>query len=187
MRGGLPPRSGRAGFTLIELSISLAILLIALALASQLLMETSQLFAESSGESLDAPVPLLIARIRGDVQGSTSVEPVYDLIAHTLQSVDMQGFDGRISYEKMGVALYRTFTPADGSPPRTALLWPGVIGWGCERLQPKGLILLEVTYRRRSTPRTPLPTLPALRGPVMETLTQRMFLLPRGAGLGETW
>ncbi len=186
MRGGLPPRSARAGFTLIELSISLAILLIALALASQLLMETSQLFAESSGEALDAPVPLLIARIRGDVQGSTGVVPIRDGDG-VLLSVDMQGLDGRISYEKMGVALYRTFEPADGSPPRTALLWPGVTGWSCERLEPKGLILLEVSYRRRSTPHTPLPTLPALRGPVTETLTQRMFLLPRGAGLGETW
>jgi prepilin-type N-terminal cleavage/methylation domain-containing protein len=185
MRGGLPPRSGRAGFTLIELSISLAILLIALALASQLLMETAQLFAESSGESLNAPVPLLIARIRGDVQGSTGVVPIYD--AGVLVRVDVQGRDGRIYYEKMGVALYRTFEPWDGSPPRTALLWPGVTGWSCDRLEPKGLILLEVTYRRRSTPHTPLPTLPALRGPLTETLTQRMFLLPRGAGLGETW
>jgi prepilin-type N-terminal cleavage/methylation domain-containing protein len=186
MRGGSPPRSGQAGFTLIELSISLAILIIALALASQLLMETSQLFAESSGESLDAPVPLVIARIRGDVQGSTGVVPVFDDLG-ALVRVDMQGLDSRITYEKLGVALYRTVAPADGSPAQTALLWPGVIGWSCGRLEPKGLVLLEVTYRRRAAPHTPLPVLPAVRGPAMETLTQRMFLLPRGAGLGETW
>ena len=186
MRGGSPPRSGQAGFTLIELSISLAILLVALALASQLLMETSQLFAESSGESLDAPVPLLIARIRGDVQGATGVVPVFD-DGGALVRVEMEGLDSRISYTKLGVALYRTVQPMDGGPAQTALLWPGVIGWSCGRLEPKGLILLEVTYRRHSTPHTPLPVLPAVRGPVMETLTQRMFLLPRGAGLGETW
>lgn len=186
MRGGSPLRSGQAGFTLIELSISLAILLVALALTSQLLMETSQLFAESAGESLDAPVPLVIGRIRGDVQGATLVQPIHDDRGALLQVV-IRGLDQQIVYEKLGVALYRTVEPADGSPARTALLWPGVIGWQCVRLEPKGLIALEVRYRRRTTPHTPLPALPAIRGPLMETLTQRMFLLPRGAGLGETW
>jgi hypothetical protein len=44
-----------------------------------------------------------------------------------------------------------------------------------------------VTYLRRTTPHSPLPTLPVNRGPVTETLKQRMFLLPRGAGLGDRW
>jgi prepilin-type N-terminal cleavage/methylation domain-containing protein len=179
-------RSGQAGFTLLELSISLVILLVALALASQLLMETSQLFAESAGESVDAPVPLVIGRIRGDVQGATGVLPIHDESGALLQVV-ISGLDREIVYEKLGVALYRTVDLHDGNPAQRALLWPGVTGWQCVRLEPRGLILLEVRYRRRTTPRTPLPTLPALRGPLLETLTQRMFLLPRGAGLGETW
>lgn len=187
MRGGSPLRSGQTGFTLIELSVSLAILLIALALASQLLMETSHLFAESAGEAVDAPVPLVIGRIRGDVQGATSVLPIHDKSGALLQVV-ISGLDRQITYEKLGVALYRTVEPHDGSSPaQKALLWPGVTGWQCGRIEPRGLILLEVRYRRRTTPHTPLPALPALRGPLLETLTQRMFLLPRGAGLGETW
>jgi prepilin-type N-terminal cleavage/methylation domain-containing protein len=185
MRGGSPSRSGQAGFTLIELSISLVILLVALAIASQLLMETSQLFAETSGESLDTPVPLVIARIRGDVQGSVGAYPVFDddgsLARIVIQDVDRQVFYGKASGD-----LYRTVELDDGSR-RTSLLWRGVTGWSCQRIDPKGLIELEVSYRRRSVPHTPLPALPALRGPVTEELTQRMFLLPRGAGLGETW
>lgn len=186
MHGSSSSRSGQAGFSLIEMAVSLALLLLALAIAAQLLMETSQLFAETSGESLDTPVPLVIARIRGDVQGAVGAYPIVDPDGVLVQVV-IQGFDEQISYRKSGPALYRTVEPFDGGAKHTALLWQGVTGWGCQQIGPKGLIQLEVSYRRRSAPSTPLPTLPAVRGPVTEQLTQRMFLLPRGAGLGETW
>jgi prepilin-type N-terminal cleavage/methylation domain-containing protein len=186
MRRRRTRRAGRSGFTLIELTISLAVLLVALALASQLLMETAQLFAETSGESLDAPVPLVLARIRADVQGSVGAYPVLD--GHgALEKVVIQDLGRQIVYGRAGGDLYRTLVLDDGSPPRTALLWRGITGWSCRVIDPKGLIELAVSYRRRSVPSTPLPVLPAFRGPVTEELTQRMFLLPRGAGLGDTW
>ena len=185
MRGGRTSTSGRDGFTLIELSISLALLLVALAIAAQLLMETSQLFAETSGESLDAPVPLVLARIRADVQGAAGAYPVLDEDG-SLARIVIQGVEGQILYERAGPDLVRTVVPADGSP-KTALLWRGITNWSCSQVGPKGLIELAVSYRRRTVPHTPLPALPAVRGPVTEELTQRMFLLPRGAGLGETW
>jgi prepilin-type N-terminal cleavage/methylation domain-containing protein len=187
MRGGSSPRSGQAGFSLIEMAVSLALLLLGLAIAAQLLMETSQLFAETSGESVDTPVPLVIARIRGDVQGSVGAYPVVDPEDGKLIAVAIQGSSEQIVYRKSGPAIYRTVEPFDGSPKHTALLWREVTGWSCQQIGLKGLIQLEVTYRRRSMPATPLPTLPAIRGPVKEELTQKMFLLPRGAGLGETW
>jgi prepilin-type N-terminal cleavage/methylation domain-containing protein len=186
MRRGPTARSGQTGFTLIELSISLALLLVALALASQLLMETSQLLAETSGEALDAPVPLVLARIRADVQGSVGAYPVFDEDGSLVRIV-IQDLGRQIVYGKAGGDLYRTVELDDGSPPQTSLLWRGVTGWSCQRVDPKGLIELAVSYRRRSVPHTPLPALPAIRGPVTEELTQRMFLLPRGAGLGDTW
>jgi prepilin-type N-terminal cleavage/methylation domain-containing protein len=186
MRGGLPSRSGQAGFTLIELSVSLVLLLLGLAIASQLLMETSQLFAETTGESLDTPVPLVIARIRADVQGAAAIYPVLDSEGSLVQVV-MQGLEGKIIYGRAAGSLYRTVALDAGSPEQTGLLWRGVTGWSCRQIGPKGLIELAVTYRRRTVPHTPLPTLPAIRGPITEDLTQRMFLLPRGAGLGETW
>lgn len=186
MRGGSPSRPGQDGFTLIELSISLVLLLLGLAIASQLLMETSQLFAETTGESLDTPVPLVIARIRADVQGAAAVYPVLDDDGSLVQIV-MQGVDGQITYGRAAGDLYRTVEVDAGSPEQTGLLWRGVTGWSCRQIGPKGLVELAVTYRRRTTPHTPLPALPAIRGPVTEELTQRMFLLPRGAGLGGTW
>lgn len=177
---------GEAGFTLVEMAISLALLLVALLVAAQVLEETSKLFAETSGEALDAPVPLVIARIRADVLGSTGVIPIPDKDGD-LTAISIQGFGHQILYRKLGDALFRTVAPQNGDPPgKPVLLWRGVKAWSCQIQGPR-LVELEVTYSRRTSPRSPLPTLPAFRGPVTEDLTQRMYLLPRGAGLGDTW
>lgn len=174
-----------AGFTLVEICISMALLLVALLLAAQILMETSQLFAETSGEALDAPVPLVIARIRADILGSTGAVPIPDEDG-TLGSVSVQGLGWRIVYQKVGEDLFRTVVPLNGDPPqKPVLLWRGVTGWDC---QIEGnLVELEVTYRRHTVPSSPLPTQPGTRGPLKEKLTQKMYLLPRGGGLGESW
>ena len=177
---------GEAGFTLVEICISMALLLVALLLAAQILMETSQLFAETSGEALDAPVPLVIARIRADILGSTGAFPILDE-EDALSAVAVQGIGQRIVYQKEGEDLFRTVVPLNGDPPqKPVLLWRGVTNWDC-KVHGGNLVELKVTYRRRTVPRSPLPTLPGLRGPVTEELTQKMYLLPRGAGLGDTW
>jgi prepilin-type N-terminal cleavage/methylation domain-containing protein len=180
------PSARQGGFTLVELLISLVLLVLALTLAAQLLLEASKLFAETSGEALDTPVPLAIARIRGDIQGATRVVPMLDKEGVLVQ-VAIQGYDGQIFYSKEGDTLYRTFVPRDEMPQDPAPLWRGVKTWSCARLPGTRLIDLEVLYTRRSTARTPLPTLPVDRGPLEETLTQRMFLLYRGGGMGGTW
>ena len=182
----LPSGSRQAGFTLVELLIAMVLLVLALAIAAQLLLEASKLFAETSGEALDTPVPLAIARIRNDIQSAVSVAPLRDEEGELIQ-VAIQGYAGQIFYSLDGDTLYRTFVPRDELPQDPAPLWHGVTGWSCDRIPGTKLIDLEVVYTRRSTARTPLPTLPVNRGPLTETLTQRMFLLPRGAGLGGTW
>ncbi len=177
---------GEAGFTLVEICVSMALLLVALLLAAQILMETSQLFAETSAEALDAPVPLVTARIRADVLGSTGVFPITDEDG-TLDSVSVQGLSRRIVYQKVGDALFRTVVPLNGDPPeKPVLLWRGVTDWYC-RIHGSNLVELAVAYHRRTVPHSPLPTLPGLRGLATEELTQKMYLLPRGAGLGDTW
>jgi hypothetical protein len=166
--------------------LSMAVFLLALALATQVLMETAQLFAETSGEALDTPVPLVLARIRADIQGAVSVLPVPNADG-TLDVLAVQGLGGQVLYQQQDEALYRTVVPAGGAPPGSPiLLWRGVTAWSCQILG-SNLVNLEVTYRRRTVPRTPLPRLPAFRGPLTEELTQKMYLLPRGAGLGGTW
>ncbi|HSS77546.1 MAG TPA: prepilin-type N-terminal cleavage/methylation domain-containing protein [Thermoanaerobaculia bacterium] len=180
--------AGQSGFTLIEISIALLLLMLGLMLAAQLLMETSKLFAETSGEASDTPVPLVLARIRGDVQGSAAAAPVL-LMDGSLAAITMVGGpDGEIVYAKQGTDLFRSIVPATGEPPGPpVLLWRGVTAWSCQVVPGTNLVDLQVTYRRRSVPHTPLAVLPAYRGSLTEELTQRMYLLPRGGGLGDTW
>lgn len=157
-----------------------------LLIAADLLMETSQLFAEAAGESLDTPVPLVVARIRGDVQGGTGVGTVRR-IDGSLDQVVIQAMGEQIVYEKAGDTLTRTVVVTGAPPRKPETLWRGVVTWNCQDLPGTTLVQLSVTYQRRAVPRSPLPGLPVNRQPKVELLTQSMFLLPRGAGLGDTW
>jgi len=49
------------------------------------------------------------------------------------------------------------------------------------------LVELRVTYSRRAVPRSPLPGMPVDRGALRKQLTQELFLVPRGGGLGDSW
>lgn len=183
MRG---PRSSQEGFTLVEMSIALVLLMLGLLLAAQILMETSQLFAETSGEAQDTPVPLVIARIRADVQGAAAASPVV-LEDGKLGLVLVGGPEDKVIYLKQGTDLLRQVVPTAGETPGPTILWHNVIAWSCQVVPGTGLVDLQVTYRRRTVPHTPLAVMPAYRGPLTEVLTQRLYFLPRGGGLGDTW
>ncbi|HSS48920.1 MAG TPA: prepilin-type N-terminal cleavage/methylation domain-containing protein [Thermoanaerobaculia bacterium] len=181
-------RGAQGGFTLIEISIALVLMMLGLLLAAQLLMETSKLFAETSGEAIDTPVPLVLARIRGDVQGSAAAAPVLQVDGSLAAITMLGGPDGEVVYAKQGTDLFRSVVPSNGDPPKPpSLLWRGVTAWSCQLVPGTNVVDLQVTYRRRSVPHTPLAVLPAYRGALTEELTQRMFLLPRGGGLGASW
>lgn len=178
----------QSGFTLIEISIALVLMMLGLLLAAQLLMETSKLFAETSGEATDTPVPLVLARIRGDVQGSAAAAPVLQANGSLAAITMVGGPEGEVVYTKQGTDLFRSIVPSNGDPPKPpALLWRGVTAWSCQMVAGSNLVDLQVTYLRRSLPHTPLAVLPAWRGALTEELTQRIFLLPRGGGLGTSW
>jgi hypothetical protein len=132
-------------------------------------------------------VPLVIARIRNDVQDAADAAPIV-LLDGTLGSVQMVGGpDGQVIYERRGTDLYRRVLPTDGEEPPPTVLWRGVTAWSCQVVSGTRLLDLQVTYRRRTVPHTPLAVMPAYRGPLTEELTQRLYLLPRGGGLGDTW
>jgi prepilin-type N-terminal cleavage/methylation domain-containing protein len=180
----LPSSPGRrqAGFTIIEMTIALVLLLVGLLIAADLMMESSRLFVETSGEALDNPAPLAAARIRADIQGSTSVTPQYSLIdTNKLDSVHIRGGGQEIVYQKTGDAIYRVVSVA-GLPEDPVILWRGVKDWSCDPGSTGAPAFLKVTYLRRSTPHTPLPVLPAYRGPLTEEVTEALYVLPRGNG-----
>jgi prepilin-type N-terminal cleavage/methylation domain-containing protein len=179
-----PSRRRQAGFTIVEMMIALVLLLVGLMIAADLLMESSRLFVETAGEALDTPVPLAAARIRADIQNATSVTPLISPLDHsTLAGVDVQGGGQEIVYQKIGDVIYRSVVLFPGSLPQDpAPLWRGVTSWSCEAGSTDAPALLTVTYTRRTTPHTPLPVLPADRGPLQEEVREILYVLPRGNG-----
>src|SRR4051812_40041029 len=106
----------QAGFTLIEMSVALVLLMVGLMIAADLLMETSQLFGDVAGQANDTPVPLAIARIRSDMQGASSVAIILTPTG-PISRVEILRLGQQITYTKLGDALYRT-VQVPGSPPQ---------------------------------------------------------------------
>jgi len=111
-------------------------------------------------------VPLVIARIRGDIQGGIGVGTVLREDG-TLDKVQIQGIGEQIVYEKNGDTLFRTVLSDAAAPQGSQILWRGVSDWGC-RIEPgTALVELSVTYSRRAVPRSPLPGMPVDRGAIL--------------------
>lgn len=178
-----PPGRRQAGFTILEMTVALVLFLVGLLIAADLMMESSRLFVEVSGEALDNPAPLAAARVRADIQGSTSVTPQYSLLdTNKLDSVHIRGGGQEIVYQKTGDAIYRVVYVAAGPPQDPVVLWRGVTSWKCDPGSTGMPAFLSVTYARRSTPHTPLPVLPADRGSLTQEATEALYVLPRGNG-----
>jgi prepilin-type N-terminal cleavage/methylation domain-containing protein len=174
-------RRAQAGFTLVELLISATLLLFALALAAQLLMESAEQLVDASAEQADPAVPLLLDRLRGDVLASSGYA------ACSADELLLTGHPaGQVLYERIGDELHRVVLDPSGAPLREGVPWRGVSFWSC---QPAGfrLLRLDLQYRRRTVRRTLKPSLPGERGAATELRTETLFLTPRGAGLGSSW
>jgi prepilin-type N-terminal cleavage/methylation domain-containing protein len=188
MSGRPLPRSGQAGFTLIEMSVSLVLLFIGMMMAAELLMESAQLFATTSREANEMSVPLAIAGLRADAQGadfaSAAITEEGDLAFLSFVSRDAAGREQVIRYLKNDTLLLREVNRIDGAE-QPLTVWTNVTHWKCEING--GLVDLEIDYIRRALPRSPLPGLPVDRGPRAELRTERMFFLTRGRGLGSSW
>ena len=173
-------RSGAAGFTLVELLVSLFLLLLALALAAQLLVESSQMLADAAAEQVESPLPLAVARLRADIVGAASFTLLDDRLL-------LEGHPaGTVLYEMTGDELRRIVVDAAGEPLGESVLLRGVAGWRCSEAGPR-LLAVAIRYRRRAVRPSPLPVLPAHRGASSEERTETLLLAPRGAGLGGSW
>jgi prepilin-type N-terminal cleavage/methylation domain-containing protein len=171
-----------SGFTLVELLVSLLLVLLALALAAQILVESSQMLADAAAEQLEAPLPLATARLRSDILGAASFT-VLDGGDRLL----LEGHPaGTVLYERAGDELRRIVLDAGGEPLGESVLLRGVAAWRCQGSGSR-LVAVTIRYRRRAIRPSPLQTLPAHGRPGGEERTETLLLAPRGAGLGESW
>ena len=175
------------GFTLVELVVSLAILMLALALAAQILMETAQLFADSARQNRVSSVPEAVSRLRGDVLGAT----YFSITVHhdgTMDKLFLFGHpEGTVIYELIQGELVRSVSVGGAPPEPGTPLWQGVTSWSARAVPTGGPLLdLEVDYQEPREPRL-LALLPGIGKPPAATRIERLYLLPRGAGLGNGW
>lgn len=174
----------QAGFTLVELLISLVLASLALALAAQVMMEGAQVLADAAAEQADAPMPLVAARLRGDVRAASGFEVVPGLEGPALL---LEGHPaGIVVYQKIGDELRRTVLDETGRVRGETPALRGVTAWSCAPLSP-GLAAVSLGYDRSALRRGPLPALPGRRGPRTEERTETFLVAPRGAGLGSSW
>ena len=168
------PRGREAGFTLVEMLVSLVLLLMALAFAGQLLIESQQALVDSAAETLDNPVVLAVARLRGDVvisSQATGIGPMLTLTGHPA---------GTVVYELEGTDLVRRVYDGFGMDLGGAVALRGVENFTAAPVAPMNpLVRIEVVFEMHQGRKSPLPTAPGTRGARSKTHTEVMFLLPR--------
>lgn len=166
------------GFALLELLIALVLVSLALGLTAQLLMESSQMLTAAAAEQTDAPMPLVLARLRGDVRASGG----FDVVADRLYLLGHPA--GTVVYEREGRDLRRTVLDQHGVLRGSSSALRGVTQWSCGAVGPR-LLLVTVGHRRTLTSTRVLPLRPGRR--LSQDLTESILVAPRGAGLGLSW
>lgn len=173
------------GFALLELLIALVLVSLALGLTAQLLMESSQMLTAAAAEQTDAPMPLVLARLRGDVRAAGG----FDVLAAEDGSARLFLLGhpaGTVLYEQIGRDLRRTLLDEEGGVLGSSTALRGVTGWSCGAVSPR-LLLVTISHRRSLVRVGVLPQVPSRRGPVSEERTESFLVAPRGAGLGRSW
>lgn len=183
MRPSPPGKDG--GFSLLEALIALALFLVAAAFAAQLLLETSQQLTDAAAEQVEAPMPLVRARLRADVQSSGNAACVYWPDETPREARMLEHPAGTVIYRVHQGVLWRLILDKDGKLVGQSPILRGVASWKC--LAGGGLIWIELTHDRRAVRRTPLVVAPEARGPLVEPSVDAILLAPRGAGLGDGW
>jgi prepilin-type N-terminal cleavage/methylation domain-containing protein len=174
------------GFTLIEMLVTLVLVGLGLALAAQLLMETSQMMVDAAAEQTETALPLARARLRADLQACQSLQIVPGLSGQIAELWLLGRPGGPMRYRKVGHDLVREEASAGGSWGRPTPVLRNILSWDVLPT-PDGMTAIQIHLLRRTIRRSPLPTVPGTRGPLEEERIETLVTLPRGGGLGLGW
>jgi prepilin-type N-terminal cleavage/methylation domain-containing protein len=182
------PGSGKrqSGFTLIEMLVTLVLVGFGLALAAQLLMETSQMMVDAAAEQTETALPLARARLRADIQACQTAQVVPGSSGQIAELWLLGRPAGPLRYRKVGRDLVREAASAGGAWDRQTPVLRNVRSWSVLPM-PGGLVAIEIHLLRRTIRRSPLPTVPGTRGPLEEERVETLVVSPRGGGLGLGW
>ena len=183
----LPPtgRGGSLGFTLVEVLVALVLFMVAAAFVAQLLHETSQQLADAAAEQIEAPMPLVRARLRADIQAAHGAVCALRLDGTPEEVRLVQHPAGTVIYRVEEGVLARRVEDDRGHLLGEGPVLRNVESWSCA--EGGGLLFLQLAYRRRAVRRTPLVVEPEARGPLTETREETLLVALRGAGLEAGW
>ena len=177
--------AGGEGFSLVEVLIALVLFLTAAAFAAQLLLETSQQLTDVAAEQVEAPMPLVRARLRADVQAAQEAVCVLRLDGTPEEVRILQHPAGTVIYRIEDGMLWRLVEDSHGKPLGRGPVLRRVESWACE--DGGGLLWVQLEYQRRAVRRTPLVVEPGARSPLTASRVESLLVAPRGAGLGSGW
>jgi prepilin-type N-terminal cleavage/methylation domain-containing protein len=143
-----------AGFTLLEMLVTLAVLGVGLALVSRLLVESQLGLARAQAE-LGNPLPrYALARLRVDVEQALDVPAILPGWRSSPLTLIVPG-GGRVAWQRSGEELERVVLDAAGRPRIRHVVLREVADWRWRSTAP-GLIDVELVYRARDTAGLPL-------------------------------
>lgn len=171
------------GFTLVESLVALTIFLFGLALAAQLLMETSRRMRDVYAGELETPLVSVRARLRADLEAARAGRCVRDPDGTAIGLRALGHPTGTVVYHLENRVLWR-FLEEAGPTARSRVL-AGVTAFACA--DAGALMGLELRGRRRALGRTPLVTGPEGAQPAFETWVETLWVAPRGAGRAVGW
>ena len=162
-----------AGFTVLELVISFAVLFVAMTLASRLLLESQARMAHSARQALEPAAQLALKQIRADVRAAAGVATPDDL--WSWQPLVLVGHPaGTVVYRRAGDELVREV----GGGQRSVLRAVSVFRWRLARSAP--LPLVEIELGHREVPRFALLTSAGQReAPIPTTRSHLLAVAPR--------
>jgi type II secretory pathway pseudopilin PulG len=180
----------QAGFTLTEMLISLLVLMVATAIAAQLLSESAQMFVDVAAEQMDTEIPLALNRIRSDAEQASTVTMTAPDPLPCLALALNGGPAGTVGYTFDGQSLRRTVIRDDGTIGWDAPLIQRVTNWTCQSETSAGgatVLRLTLTFNRRALRHSPLAVMPADQGSHVASRTETLFITLRGGGMGTSW
>ncbi len=138
----------QVGFTVIELLISTAILMLVMLIAFQMLAEAGRLLSSAQVEFAGSSMQLTTQWLRRDVQGASELGSL--ALLPTPGPLELRGHrEGTLRYERVGTNLDRVIVGPDGEEIGRRTVLRGVSGWQWRSLNSGGLVEVQIEYRRR--------------------------------------
>lgn len=171
------------GFTLVELLVALAVLLLVLLLAGQILLESQRMLLRTAAELEGGPTELAISLLESDLQSARSI--ANPRLLWTGAPLRLEGHpDGRLRWEVRDSRLERVLSDARDRDLERRVVVREVVTWRWRSIPPR-LVDVALGVARTRAPRGPA-LLARGAGTRRELREESLRVALRGAG-GRSW